>query len=68
MVTGLYSHSCFRWDKFHHQMGCRYYRPYRIQRSFNGISSGSVDSQNVCSFGFELFKVYLVPSCLLLVP
>lgn len=33
MVTGLYSHSCFRWDKFHHQMGCRYYRPYRIQRS-----------------------------------
>jgi hypothetical protein len=22
MVTGLYSHSCFRWDKFHHQMGC----------------------------------------------
>lgn len=30
--------------------------------------SGSVDSQIVCSFGFELFKVYLVPICLLLVP
>jgi hypothetical protein len=33
MVTGLYSHSCFRWDQFHQQMGCRYYRPYCIQRS-----------------------------------
>lgn len=41
---------------------------YMFQRSFDGISSGSVDSQIVCSFGFELFKVYLVPIFLLMVP